>query len=119
RIRLDLRESELFDCHLALGKAYGEQRLTKEAVDSFVAALTRTPDRAGKIRVIAAAASVDGLLQKLAEAQVSDGLLQAEVARHFARQGNAPLAAAAYTKARAAFEEKLAKEPEDSLSAAN
>ena len=48
----------------------------------------------------------------------SDAQFQAELARHFAERGNAPLAEVARTKARTLFEEKLAKEPENSTWAA-
>ena len=43
---------------------------------------------------------------------------QAALGRHFAERGNARLADAARTKARTLYEEKLAKEPENSAWAA-
>jgi tetratricopeptide (TPR) repeat protein len=75
-------------------------------------------DRAAKAEIIAAAAPQEGVLEKLAERAASDAQFQAELARHFAERGNAPLAQAARTKARKLFEEKLAKEPENSTWAA-
>jgi len=113
-IRLDLNNSELADCYVALGTACAQQGQTTEAVATFAEALPLAADRAGKARVFAAAAPVKGLLEKLAERAAGDGLFQAELARHFDKQGNAPLAAAARVNALAIFKEKLAKEPENS-----
>lgn len=117
RLRWDLNDNELVDCHLALGKAYGEQRLTKQAIESFIAAFKRAPDQTGKVKVIEAAVSMDGILPMLAEANSSDGLLHAELARQFAAQGNAPMAEAARSKARILLEKNLENEPDHARTA--
>jgi tetratricopeptide (TPR) repeat protein len=74
--------------------------------------------RAAKAEITTAAAPQEGVLEKLAERAASDAQFQAELARHFAERGNAPLAEAARIKARRLFEEALAKEPENSIWAA-
>ena len=119
RIRwIDLKDSEIADVHAALGTAHAQQGHTNEAIASFAQALHLTADRAGKARIIAEATSLEGVLEKLAERASTDGRFQAELARHFAERGDAPLAEAAHKKARAWFEAKLAKEPENSALAA-
>jgi tetratricopeptide (TPR) repeat protein len=115
RIRLDRQDSEVADLHLALGKAYSEQGQTKEAVSSFTAALALAADRAGKARIIAEAAPLKGALEKLAERAAGDWQFQAELARHYAERGNAPLANPVRAKARALIEERLAREPKSSV----
>ena len=114
RIRQDLKDGEAADLNVALGKAHAQQGHTKEAVASFTEALALAADRAGKARIIAEAAPLAGVLEKLAERAAGDARFQAELARHFAEHGKAPAADAARAKARTLFEEKLAKEPEDS-----
>jgi tetratricopeptide (TPR) repeat protein len=118
RIRLDLNDSEVVDLYLALGKAYAEQGQAEDAVASFTDALSLAANRAGKTKIVAAAAALEGVLEKLAERAAGDGQFQAELARHFAERGNTPRADAARAKARACFEEELAKEPENSALAA-
>lgn len=76
-------------------------------------ALLSAPDAAAKTKIIAEAATIDGLLEKLADRGVSDGQVQAELARRFAAKGNATLASAARSKARTSLEESLVKEPEN------
>ena len=71
-------------------------------------------DRAGKAKIIAEAALLEGVLEKLAVRAAGDGRFQAELARHFAEQGNAPLADAARSEALVWFDLKLAREPESS-----
>jgi tetratricopeptide (TPR) repeat protein len=114
RIRLDLKDSELTDCDVALGNAYAQQGRTGEAAAAFVRALEQAPDHASKTRVIATAVSLEGVLEKLTAHAAGDAQFQAELARRLAEQGNPPLAQAARTKARTLFEARLAKEPEDS-----
>ncbi len=118
RVRLDLKNSEMVDVHVALGEAYAQHGQTNEAVAAFALALPLAADRAGKARIVAAAGPLKGVLEKLAEGAVDDGPFQAELARHFAKQGKAPLANAARTKARSLLEAKLAREPENSAGAA-
>jgi WD40 repeat protein len=113
RIRLDLKDREVADVRVALGKAYAQQSKTSEAVASFTEALPVATDRAARARIIAEAAPLEGVLEKLAKRAAGNALFQAELARHFAERGNAPLADAARAKARALFEKQLAKEPKN------
>ena len=53
------------------------------------------------------------MLEKLADRTAGNAQFQAELARHFAERGNAPLADAARTKARALFEQQLAAAPDN------
>ena len=117
-LRLDLKDGAVADMHVALATAHAQQGHTAEAVDSFTAALELAADRAGKATVIAAAAPLEGVLEKLAERAAGDGRFQAELARHYAERGNAALAAAARAKARALFQQQLAAEPDDVAPAA-
>jgi WD40 repeat protein/formylglycine-generating enzyme required for sulfatase activity/tetratricopeptide (TPR) repeat protein len=94
-------------------------KLRRQAISWLKAELTVTVDRAGRAMIIAAAAPLPGLLEKLAESTSNDGPFQAELARHYAERGNSPLANTASTKARAVFEAQLAKEPENSGLAAD
>ena len=57
----------MVDFYVALGKAYAQQGRTNEAVASFAEALPLAADRAGKARIIAEAAPLAGVLEKLAE----------------------------------------------------
>jgi formylglycine-generating enzyme required for sulfatase activity len=93
--------------------AAAKARFGQQALDWFKVALAAGAERAEKARIIAVAAPLPGLLEKLAESASNDGEFQAEVAQHFAAQGQARLANAARAKARTWFEEKLAKEPEN------
>ncbi|MFN0053794.1 MAG: hypothetical protein ACKV0T_16565 [Planctomycetales bacterium] len=113
-ILADLQQKEIADLHLALGKAQTLQGEISEAVTTFAEAVNIVTDRAGKARIIAAAAPLPGMLDKLAERAVGNAQFQAELARHFADQGDMRQATAAAAKARALFEEQLANEPENS-----
>src|SRR5262249_40434051 len=84
RTRLDLKDDEVADIHVALGKAYAQQNNTSEAVASFTEALPLAVGRAGRARIIAEAAPLKGILEELAERAASDGPFQAELARHYA-----------------------------------
>jgi WD40 repeat protein len=112
-LRSDLKDSEVMDLSIALAKAHAEQDHLSEAVASFTEALDLAADRAGKAKIITEAASLNGVLEKLAERAAGDAQLQAELARHFAQLGNKQRADAARTKARALFEAQLVKEPEN------
>jgi serine/threonine protein kinase/Flp pilus assembly protein TadD len=119
RIRwIDLKDSEIADVHVALGKACSQQGQTDEAIASFIQALPLVADRSAKARIIAEAAPLGGVLEKMAERASGDGRFQAELARHLAERGDAPLSEAAHKKARTWLEAKLAKEPENSALAA-
>jgi hypothetical protein len=112
--RKDLSESEVADLHVALAKAHLQQGQTNEAAASLIEALRLATERAGKARIIAEAAPLKGVLEKLTEQAAGDGQFQAELARYHAERGNTPQANAAHTKARALFEKQLAREPENS-----
>jgi tetratricopeptide (TPR) repeat protein len=88
-------------------------KLRGHALDWLYDELRVTANRAGKARIIAAAAPLPDLLEKLAASAPNDGQFQAELARHFAERGNTPLTTAARAKARALFEQQLAKEPQN------
>ena len=118
RLRNELKDSEVADLNVALAEAHAQQGHADEAVALFTEALHLAADHAGKAKIIAAAAALKGVLEKLAERAAGDGQLQAEFARHYAARGQAALAAAARTKARHWFEEKLTKEPDNSALAA-
>jgi tetratricopeptide (TPR) repeat protein len=114
-VNYDLKDNEIAGVNVALARAYAQQGQTNEAVTTLIAALPLAADRATKAAIITAAAALEGALEQLAERAAGDGPFQIELARHFAGQGNAPLADAARTRARALLEEKLAKEPENSV----
>jgi tetratricopeptide (TPR) repeat protein len=109
---------KLTDPWSKLAAAYALDGRNDKVLEYFGKALQGADGRAGKATVIAAAAPLPGLLEKLAESAPNDGAFQAELARHYAEQGNHPLASAAHTKARALLEKQLAKEPESSALAA-
>ena len=113
QIRLDLKDTEIADMHVALAKAHAKQGHIKDTLASFAAALGLAADRAAKTRIVAEAAALEGVLEKLAEQAGGDGLFETALARHFADSGKTPLAEAARTKARAFLETKLAVEPEN------
>jgi WD40 repeat protein/tetratricopeptide (TPR) repeat protein len=117
-VRNDLKDSEVVDLCIALAKAHAQQGHVNEAVASFTEALELATGPAAKAKIITEAAPLKGLLDKLAEHAAGDTQFQAELARHFAARGNAPLAEAARAKARTLFEAKLAKEPKNSAWAA-
>ena len=118
RLRNELKDSEVADLNVALAEAHAQQGHTDEAVASFTEAIHLTADRAGKARIVAQAAPLKGVLEKLAGRAAGDGQLQGDLARHFAAQGQAALAEATRTKARAWFEERLTKEPDNAALAA-
>ena len=113
RIRLDLHDSELVDCNIALGRARAQLGQTDEAAAALAQAIERAADRPGQGRIIAVAAQLEGVLEKLAERARGNARFQSELARHFADQGDAPLAEAARTEARRLLEQKLVQEPEN------
>ncbi len=113
RTASDLKDSELIDLYAALGTAHAQQGQSAEAVAAFAQGLVLAVDRAGKARIIAAAAPLPAVLKKLDAIAAGNAQFQTELARHFAERGDAPLANAARTKARTLFEQQLAKEPEN------
>ncbi len=112
-LRNDLKDSEVVDLNIALAKAQAQQGHIDAAVALFTEAIALAVDRADKAKIIAAAAPLPGVLKKLDDGAAGNAQFQTELARYFAEQANAPLANAARTKARALFEAKLAKEPEN------
>ena len=116
RLHNDFKDGEVADLDVMLAKVHAQQGQTDQALVSLTEALGLAEDRAGKGKVINEAAALDGVLDKLAARAAGDGQFQAELARHYAEGGNLPLADAAERKARAWFEEKLAKEPGNSAS---
>jgi WD40 repeat protein/tetratricopeptide (TPR) repeat protein len=113
RLFPDLKDSEIADLCIDLARARAEQGHTDLAVATFAEALPLAEGRAGKARIVAAAAPLAGVLERLAERAAGDGPFQAELARHFAESGQTPLADVARSRARLAFEQELAREPED------
>jgi serine/threonine protein kinase/formylglycine-generating enzyme required for sulfatase activity/tetratricopeptide (TPR) repeat protein len=113
RIRLDVKDGEVADLNLTLAKAHAQQGQIKEAIVAFARALKLVKDGAGKARIIAEAAPLPGMLEKLADAVAKDGRFQVDLAQHFTERGNQSLASAARTRARTAFEQQLAAEPEN------
>jgi formylglycine-generating enzyme required for sulfatase activity len=93
-------------------------KLRRQVLDWLKPELAVATDRAVKARIIAAAAPLPSLLEKLVESAPNDGPFQAELARKFSEQGNNPLANAARTKARTLFERQMAGEPKNSALAA-
>jgi tetratricopeptide (TPR) repeat protein len=112
-LRQDLKHIDLADLHAALAQAYSQQGRTTEAVNAFTESLSLATDRTDKAQMIAEAARLEGVLEKLAERAAADAQFQAALARHFAAQGDAPLADATRAKARALFERQLAAKPDD------
>jgi tetratricopeptide (TPR) repeat protein len=119
RIRLDLRDSELVDCDIVLGKAHARQGQTNEATAALARALESATDSAGKARIIAEAAQLEGVLEKLAKRAGANAQFQTELARYFADRRDARSAEAARTEARLLLEQKLAQEPENPACAAD
>src|SRR5262249_2070075 len=117
RIRFDLKDSELIDLYAVLGKAYAQQRQRERADAVFARALALAKDRAGKARIIAEAAPLKGVLEKLAVRATGDAQFQAEMAGHFADRGNLLLATVQFDKARALYERSLVTAPENDLMA--
>jgi tetratricopeptide (TPR) repeat protein len=84
RLRNDFKDSDLLDLNVALAKAHAQQGHTNEAVTSFTEALRLAADRAAKAKIVAEAAPLAGVLEKLAERAAGDVQFQAELARHYA-----------------------------------
>jgi hypothetical protein len=99
-VRNDLKDSEVVDLNIALAKAHAQQGHLNEAVILFAEAFDLATDRVAKAKIITEAALLQDVLEKLAERATGDAQLQAELARHYAERGNAPLADAARAKAR-------------------
>src|SRR5262249_51549689 len=113
-VRSALKDSEVLDLSIALASSHAQQGHIDEAVALFIEALDLATDHTAKAKIITPAASLDGLLEKLAERAVGDAQFQAQLARHYPSQGRAPLADAPRAKARTLLEDKLAKQPENS-----
>lgn len=116
--RFELKDGEVAELSLTLAKAYAANGQSDRALIAFTETVTLASDAAEYARIVSAAAPVDGLLEKLAEQCSSFVLFQAELVRHYATHGNAPLAEAAHNRARTLFDERLAEDPEDAIIAA-
>ena len=102
------------DENLWLAKAYVKLGQTEKAVDLLLAAIGEKTGPKINSMIIAEAAMLDGVLEELSKRALDDGLFQAELARYYAQQGQATLAQTTRVNALARFEEKLAKDPENS-----
>jgi serine/threonine protein kinase/WD40 repeat protein/tetratricopeptide (TPR) repeat protein len=98
---------------MRLGLDFGEYQ-ADEALAVFADAVDRAPSPEAKGSIIATAAALPGVLEKLADHASGDGPFQAELAQHFSTLGELQLASAAYAKARVLFEQQLAREPSNS-----
>ena len=112
RIRLDLKEIELVDLYVALGKAYVQQGQANDAVDSFTEALHLGEDRAGKAKIIAEAAPLEGVLEKLAVREQAMGVFQADWPDILPNKAIRRWPTPARSEALVWFDLKLAREPE-------
>lgn len=90
-----------------------------QAAAAFGPVLKLAKDRAATASTIADIARLPGLLEKLAELTPGNGMLQAELARHFGEQGDLAGATAARAKALQSFEAELAKDSENAALAAD
>ena len=113
RIRWNLKNAEIASWQVALAQAQAQSGQTSEAVASFGEALNLASDRDGLARVIAAAAPLRGMLEKLTEHATGNAQLHTALARHFTDQGDNKQANAARSIARNLFEQQLAKMPDN------
>jgi tetratricopeptide (TPR) repeat protein len=90
-----------------------------QAVQDICNALDRADGYESRKAILSAIVSFPEVLSALAARHPEEPQFQAGLARHYAERGNAPLADAARRTARALFEEKLAKEPENAALAAD
>ena len=105
--RLGLESSELAELQMALASAFARLNKPDAAVASLGKVLELVADEDRIADVIAAAATIDGALEKLSAGAAADPKYYASLARHYALAGNAPLAEAARRRARSAWEEML------------
>lgn len=115
KILQDLKPRAETDLHIALAKAAAQQGHTGDAEALLIKALELAADRADRSKIITVAASVTGMLDKLAAQARDDTHFQAELVCHFVAQGDPARAKAVLVTARAALEAKLAKQPEKSV----
>ena len=113
KILQDLKPGKEIDLHIALAKAAAQQGHTGDAEASLIKALELAAGRDEKSKIVTVAASLTGVLDKLAAHAIDDTLFQAELACHFAAQGDPARAKAVLVTVRAALEVKLAKQPEN------
>ena len=106
RTRLEVRDSEVVDLYIAIGRGFAQQGQTNDAAAAITRALEYARDDASRSGIIAAAAPLDGLLEKLAKQPVGDAQFQAALAQHFAEHGKMPLAVESFAWA-------VVKEPGD------
>ncbi len=115
KILQDLKPRKEIDLHIALAKAAAQQGHTGDAEFSLIKALELAAGRDEKSKIVTVAASLAGVLDKLAAHAVDDTQFQAELACHFAAQGDPARAKAVLVTVRAALEVKLAKQPENTV----
>ena len=115
KILHDLKPRAEFDLHIALAKSAAQQGHTGDAEALLIKALELAADRADRSKIITVAASSTGMLDQLAAHAVDDTHFQAELACHFAAQGDPARVKAVLVTARAALEAKIAKQPEKSV----
>jgi hypothetical protein len=67
RIRLDLRDAELVDCNIALGRAHFQLGQIDEAVAALARGVERASDRLAQGKIIEEAAKLEGVLETIAD----------------------------------------------------
>ena len=104
--------NELSDLYVAQAQAQAKSGKTREALASFTDALKCASDRAGKAGIVAAAAPLEGVLEKLARAQPATGL-PGRAGHAFCRTRRSCAAGATRDKARTLLERQLVAEPKN------
>lgn len=100
-------DREFRDCLVALGRAYGQDGRADESAGAFAEALELAKDRAARSEVIASAAALDGVLEKLAGRAPDNAEVQAGLARYYTERGQEARAAAARARIREHYERSL------------
>jgi tetratricopeptide (TPR) repeat protein len=117
KLRKDFSASELMDLRIALATAQAQQGEPDDAATSFTEAAAVAADRAARARIISQAASLPGVLEKLAQQMAGTGSFRAQLAEYFADRDPGPLANAARDNALTVLEQQLAADPDDAASA--
>lgn len=112
--RLKLKQSELADLDVAIGKAHALQSNTAEAAEAFGRALDLATDDVERVKIFAEAAVHSGVLETLAEMNAdAAGLLDA-MSHYFRVNGDSVRASSLAAQARALYEQRLEAEPTNS-----
>lgn len=117
QLRKDFSASEVVDLKIALATVQAQQGQLNSAAASLIESLALATDRAARARIISQAASLPGVLEKLAEHTAGNGSFQAQLAEYFADRDLGPLAHATRENALAVLERQLAADPDDAVSA--